>query len=285
MVNEELVSLIQTTANNIITNYTETINNVSVKPFKDYTCIIHGEIDYRFQEATPLLIEANILFGAGTKQNDIEDKYNQSFVINIQSEINGYEKAQKLFVLVFETLSRTYQTLGDYKSKIFLTSPVIINPFNAIESDFRVLLSMNGSMELSKKVVLGSTYKLSCDNGTNYITVKSRQPYCMKECIGANDQTSNSPTIEVFTKEGNTLTINLVLILELDGGDTETAHDTLFKKLFNECYENSNDKYTFQNITGSITKTISNLICVRGQHLYDETTGENVLSLQFKVGA
>lgn len=282
MVSESLITLIQTTANSIIANYEEV---VGTKYFYGYTCVIHNEIDYQFQEATPKLIEANLLFGSATKNNDIEDKYSQSFVINIQSEINGGEDAKKLFNLIFKALTRTYQTLGTYKCKLFLSSPVIQNPFSAIESDFRVLLTMNGSLEMAEKVVLGSTYKLSCDNGTNYITVKSRQPYCMKECVGATDQTSNSPTIEVFSKKGNQLTINLVLIFELDGGSTETAHDTLFKKLFNECYGNSTDKYTFQNETGGITKTISNLICVRGQHIYDETTGENVLSLQFKVGA
>ena len=40
--------------------------------------------------------------------------------------------------------------------------------------------------------------------------------------------------------------------------------------------------YTFKCVVGGSTKTISNLICVRAQHTYDETTGENVISLQFK---
>lgn len=282
MVSQELVSLIQTTANSIIANYTETIGGVAVKIFKDYTCVIHNEIDYQFQEATPMLIEANLLFGSATRNNDIEDKYTENFVINIQSELNGGELAKKLFTLVFTTLTRTYQTLGTYSCKIFLTSPIISNPFSSIESDFRCLMTMNGTLEISKKVVLGATYSLALGTGTD-ITIKPRQPYCIKECVGAMDQTSNSPTMEVFIKKGNQLTVNMVLIYELDGGDTETAHDTLYKQLLSECFENTNQKYTFKNTIGSITKTISNLICVRGQHIYDETTGENVLSLQFKV--
>ena len=99
MVSKELELLIQNTANSIIENYEEN----SVKIFNGYTCIIHSEIDYQFKEATPFLIEANLLYGAGTKNNDIEDKYSQNFVINIQSEVNGHEKAKTLFNLIFKS--------------------------------------------------------------------------------------------------------------------------------------------------------------------------------------
>ena len=61
MVSNELVSLIQTTANTIKANYTETIGGVAVKIFKDYTIVIHNEIDYEFMEAQDKLIEANLL--------------------------------------------------------------------------------------------------------------------------------------------------------------------------------------------------------------------------------
>jgi len=284
MVSNELVNLIQTTANSIISSYTETINNVAVKIFDGYTCVIHNEIDYQFQEATPFLIEANFLFGSATKNNDIEDKYSQNFVINIQSEINGGELAKKLFILIFKSLTRTYQTLGTYKCKLFLTSPIITNPYNAIESDFRCLMTMNGSIEMAEKVVLGATYSLALGSGSD-ITIKPRQPYCMKEAVGGTDTNIlNNGTPTIFTKSSDQLSINLVLIYELDGTSPQTAHDSLFKQLLSECFATSNQKYTFKSIIGSDTKTISNLVCVRGQHIYDETTGENVLSLQFKVG-
>lgn len=281
MVNDKIVKLIQDTAD----SFTQSTGANYKATYNGYSCIVFNEYTYEFKKDENKVINAIVKFGSAQKNNDLENKYTMNFVVNIFSEPNGWVKAKSLFDDIFLTLSRTYQTLGDYKSKIFFSSPALMNEKVEIGSNFYSYLTMNGSIEFSKNVVLGSTYKLSCDNGTNYITVKSRQPYCMKECVGATDQTSNSPTIEIFSKKGNQLTINLVLIFELDGGSTETAHDTLFKKLFNECYGNSTDKYTFQNETGGITKTISNLICVRGQHIYDETTGENVLSLQFKVGA
>ena len=277
MVSKELELLIQNTANSIIENYEEN----SVKIFNGYTCIIHSEIDYQFKEATPFLIEANLLYGAGTKNNDIEDKYSQNFVINIQSEVNGHEKAKTLFNLIFKALTRTYQTLGTYNCKLFLSSPVITNPFSAIESDYQVLMTMNGSLELAENIVLGATYQLSID-GVNYIDVKPRQPYCLKEAMGGIDTKPLNPNLSKFTKSSNQLTINLVLLLEMDGTTPQTAHDALFTTLFNECFGASNQKYTFKSVVGDTTKTISNLICVRGQHIYDEATGENVLSLQFR---
>lgn len=289
MVSQELVNLLQTKANYIIANYTETINNVSVKPFKDYTCIINNEINYQFQEATAFLIEANLLFGSATKNNDLEDKYSQNFVINIQSEINGGELAKKLFNLIFKDLTRTYQTLGGYKCKLFLTSPIITNPYNAIDSDFRTLMTMNGSIEMAEKVVLGSYYYFT--ENTTDIEVKPRQPYCIKEAVGGTDpQILNSGSPTLFTKSSDQITINMTLIYELDGTSPQTAHDTLFKKFLSECYGGTSNTYTFKikvgdKTTPTDTKTISNLICVRGQHIYDETTGENVVNLQFKVSS
>lgn len=283
MVSNELVSLIQTTANTIKANYTETIGGQAVKIFKDYTIVIHNEIDYEFMEAQDKLIEANLLFGSATKNNDIEDKYSQNFVINIQSEINGGSIAKKLFNLIFESLTRTYQTLGTYKCKLFLTSPIITNPFSSIESDYRCLMTMNGTLEISKKIVLGATYSLALASGTD-ITIKPRTPYALKEAVGGMDKNYTDATNMTFTKSSNQETINIVLVYELDGTTPITAHDTLFTTLFSECYGASSQKYTFKAVVGDTTKTISNLICVRAQHIYDEGTGENVLSLQFKVG-
>ena len=275
MVSKELELLIQNTANSIIENYEE--NNVKI--FNGYTCIIHSEIDYQFKEATPFLIEANLLYGAGTKNNDIEDKYSQNFVINIQSEINGYEKAKTLFNLIFKALTRTYQTLGTYNCKLFLSSPVITNPFSAIESDYQVLMTMNGSLELAENIVLGATYELSLD-GTNFITIKPRQPYSLKECMGAMDTSASNPQISTFTKSSNQFTYNCILIYEQR--ENNANFNSLMDALLNECYGNSNNKYTLRETTGTIVKTIDNLLCVRGQKTYDEVKGENVLSLQFK---
>ena len=116
MVSNELVSLIQTTVDSIIANYTETIDNVSVKPFKDYTCEIHNEIDYQFQEARPLFIEANLLFGSATKNNDLEDKYSQNFAINIQSEINGGMVAKKKYSINYNRIAGYGRPLYDLRA-------------------------------------------------------------------------------------------------------------------------------------------------------------------------
>lgn len=272
MVNDAIVKLIQDTVDDIIENNSY---------YDGYTCVIHNELDYQFMSAESKVIDANIIFGSATKNNDLENKYNLSFVINIQSEPNGYEVAKKLFDDLFKALTRTYQTLGNYACKIFLSSPTISNPFSAIESDFAVLLTMNGSVEFSENVVYGCKYELSLD-GTNYIEVKPRQPYCVKEAVGGMDKNLSDPSQMLFTKSNNQLSINIVLIYELNG---QLAHDTLFNKLFDECYEASSQKYTFKSTVSTKVKTISGLICVRGQHIYDENTGENVLSLQFKVGA
>ena len=102
MVNDAIVNLIQNTANSIITNYEEV---VGTKYFYGYTCVIHNELDYQFMSAQEKVIDANIIFGSATKNNDLEDKYNLSFVINIQSEPNGYEMGKKLFDLIFKTLT------------------------------------------------------------------------------------------------------------------------------------------------------------------------------------
>ena len=277
MVNDAIVNLIQTTVNSIITNYTETIGGVAVKIFNGYSCVIHNELDYQFMSAESKVIDANIIFGSATKNNDLEDKYNLSFVINIQSEPNGYEIGKKLFDIVFKTLTRKIVSLGDYTGKIFLSSPTITNPFSAIESDYAVLLSMNGSVEFSESVIYGCKYELSMD-GTNYIEIKPRTPYTLKEAVGGMDKNYSDPSQMTFTKSSNQLTINIVLIYELNG---QTAHDTLFNKLMQECKEGLNQTYTFKESIGNVlnpsyTSTISNLICIRGQHIYDEASGENV---------
>lgn len=286
MVNDAIVNLIQDTVDDIIENYEEV---VGTKYFYGYTCVIHNELDYQFMKPKPNVIDANIIFGSATKNNDLEDKYNLSFVINIQSEPNGYEIGKKLFDILFKTLTRKIVSLDDYTGKIFLSSPTISNPFSAIESDYAVLLTMNGSVEFSESVIYGCKYELSMD-GVNYIEVKPRTPYTLKEATGGMDKSFVDPSQMVFTKSSNQLTVNIVLIFELDGGTTETAHDTLFKKLMQECKEGTNQTYTFKESIGDVlnpsyTSTISGLICVRGQHVYNEESGENVMSLQFKVGA
>ena len=286
MVNDAIVNLIQDTVDDIIENYEEV---AGTKYFYGYTCVIHNELDYQFMKSEPNVIDANIIFGSATKNNDLEDKYNLSFVINIQSEPNGYEIGKKLFDILFKTLTRKIVSLDDYTGKIFLSSPTISNPFSAIESDYAVLLTMNGSVEFSESVVYGCKYELSMD-GVNYIEVKPRTPYTLKEATGGMDKSFVDPSQMVFTKSSNQLTVNIVLIFELDGGTTETAHDTLFKKLMQECKEGTKQTYTFKESIGDVlnpsyTSTISGLICVRGQHVYNEESGENVMSLQFKVGA
>ena len=282
MVNSQIVKLIQDTAD----SFTKSTGvNYKVK-YKDYTCIIHDEVDYQFKADTPNLIEANVLFGSATRQNDLANRYSMSFVVNIQSEPNGWEIAKDLFDDIFQLLTRTYQQLGTYKSKIFFTSPVIMNPYAEIGDNFVCLMTMNGSVDFSENVVLGAKYELSLD-GTNYVEIKPRQPYILKEATGGNDNNYTSPSMMVFTKQSNVLTINLVLIFEQKTGSTTdiTRFNNLMNTLYNECYGASSQSYSFKTTTNNVAKTITNLICVRGQHIYDEASGENVLSLQFKVGA
>ena len=288
MVRNELIDFIQEAIDDIIETYEE--NNVKI--FTGYTCKISGDINYNFLEPQPKQIEASVFIGSATRQNDLENKYNQKFTINIVSEINGGDVALKLFNIFFTTYTRTYLPnanisvdFGDFQGKLYLTSPVYMGKYENIQSNFINYMVMNGDIEYAKDVVLGASYSLSID-GINYIGITPRQPYCLKEAVGGTDiQIVNTGTPMLFSKSSDQMTINIVLIYELDGDTNDTTHDTLFNKLFDECYGASNQKYTFKCVCGGNTKTISNLICVRGQHLFDEATGENVLSLQFKVGA
>ena len=289
MVRNELLEFIQTAIDDIIANYEED----NVKIFSGYTCNISGDINFEFLEPQDKVIEASIFMGSATKNNDLENKYNQKFTINIVSEINGGDMAMKLFNVFFTKYTRTYLpnpninvSFGDFTVKLFLTSPVYMGKYENVQSNFVQYMVVNGDIEFAKGVVLGATYKLSCDSGTNYIEIKPRLPYILREAIGGTDtQVLNSSVDTLFTKSSDQLTINIVLVFELDGGLTETAHDTLFKKLYDECFGGTSNTYIFQDITGGITKTISNLICIRGQKQFDEATGENVLSLQFKVSS
>ena len=288
MVNSEIVKLIQDTIDDL-QDSTSLIYN---SKYDGYEVIIHDEVDFQFKENTPKLIEASLQFGSAQKNNDLEDKYTMSFVVNIFSEVNGYDIAKSLFNDVFKLLTRTYQTLGTYNSKIFFTSPVIMNPYAELGDNFVCLMTMNGSVEFSERVVLGSKYELSL-NGVDFIEVKPRQPYILKEAMGGNDLNYSNPSEVKFTKSGNVLTINMVVLYEKIIKNTlttaETNFNTLFNQLLNECYGASSQSYTLKDSTGTgtsaVVKTITGLTCVRAQKIYDETTGENVLSLQFKVGA
>lgn len=278
MVNDKIVKLIQDTCDSII--------NAENSDFAGYIVNIHNEIAYNFISSDPHVIEANLLFGSATQNNDLAEAYTMSFVINISSEANGGLVAKALFDLVFSTLTRTYPTIEGYNAKIFFTSPVIMKVYNEIEDNFNTLLTMNGSIDFSKNVVLKCKYEISL-NGSDYVRVYPRQPYCMKECVGGNDNNYNTPSIMTFSKQSNTLTINLVVLMMNKTGTTAdiTLYNSIFNTLLSECYGASTQSYSMKITIGDGTaKTISNLICIRGQHIFDEATGENVLSLQFKVG-
>lgn len=284
MVNSQIIQLLQDTAN----SFTQSTGANYKAIYNGYSCIIHDEIDFQFRKGTPMLIEASVVFGSATKNNDLEDKYNMNFVVNIQSEVNGYEIAKSLFNDIFKILTRQVKQLGEYSGKIFLTSPVLMNPYAEIEDSFCSLFTMNGSVEFSEKLVIGCKYQLSLD-GTNYIDIKPRQPYCLKEATGGNDKNMSNVSIMTFTKESNVLTINIVVLYEkITGSNLTTAQtnfNTLMDKLYDECFGSSTQTYYLKIQAGTTTaKSFSKLICVRGQHIYDEATGENVLSLQFKVG-
>lgn len=292
MVRNELIDFIQEAIDDIIENYEEVVDGQLTKIFTGYTCNISGDINYEFLEPQDKVIEASVFIGSATKNNDLENKYNQKFTINIVSEINGGTIAMKLFNIFFTQYTRTYLpnqninvSFGDFKGKLFLTSPVYMGKYENMQSNYIQYMVVNGDIEYAKDVVLGCKYQLSLD-GTNYIPVFPRQPYVLNEAVGGNDiNVVNNGTPMVFSQQSNVLTINLVLIFELDGATPETNHDALFKKLLDECYGRTGQKYTFKIEVGGITKTLSNLVSVRGQHVYDETSGENVISIQLKVGA
>ena len=281
MVNNEIETLLQNTINSFINS-----NGVNYKAiYNGYTCKVNHEINYQFRKAIPKNIVVNIAFGSATKNNDLEDKYNMNFVINIQSEINGGDIAKSLFDDIFKKLTRTYQTLGTYNSKIFLTSPVLMQSYVEIEDSFCCLYTMNGSVEFSESVVLGCKYELSVD-GTNYVEIKPRQPYALKERIGALDTPLNAPDETTFTKSSSQRTFNLTLVYEKKSNQNFTK---LMDALLNECYYcdpiisgNPNGVYKLKVTINNAEKVIDNLYIIRGQHIFDESTGENVLSLQFK---
>jgi len=284
MVNSQIIQLLQDTADSFIQSTGANYKAI----YNGYSCIIHDEMDFQFRKGTPMLIEASVVFGSATKNNDLEDKYNMNFVVNIQSEVNGYEIAKSLFNDIFKILTRQVKQLGQYSGKIFLTGPVLMNPYAEIEDSFCSLFTMNGSVEFSEKLVIGCKYQLSLD-GTNYIDIKPRQPYCLKEATGGNDKNISNVSIMTFTKESNVLTINIVVLYEkITGSDLtteQTNFNALMDKLYDECFGSSTQTYYLKIQAGTTTaKSFTDLICVRGQHVYDEATGENVLSLQFKVG-
>lgn len=291
MVNNAIVNLIQTKIDLILADLQDSSKPIYDENFIGVDCQVNGEYNYNFERAIPKHIVANIVFGGASKNNDLEDKYSMGFVINIQSEINGGELAKKLFDILFKTTTRTYPQLDTYDSKIFLTSPTLMNPYFEIEDSFCCLYTMNCNVEFSERVVLGCKYYLSIDN-TNYSEFKLRQPYCMKEAIGGTDLNYSNQSEVKFTKSGNSLTINMTLLYEqitVESPNTltteQTRFNTIMTTLLNECYGASSQSYSFKATINGSDKVISNLVCVRGQHIYDETTGENVLSLQFKVGA
>ena len=255
MVNNAIVDLIQTKIDLILADLQNSGSDNYDANFLGVDCQVNNEINYAFERAIPNHIVANVSFGGASKNNDLEDKYSMSFVINIQSEVNGGELAKKLFDILFKGLTRTYQTLDTYNSKIFLTSPVLMQPYYEIEDSFACLYTMNGSVEFSEKVVLGSKYELSLD-GTNYYEIKARQPYTMKEATGGQDKNYNTPSIMTFTKESNVLTINLVFLYEKIIKTTltteETQRNALFNKLLDECYGDTSQKYYFKDSTGTI---------------------------------
>lgn len=288
MVNEKIVKLIQDTADSFINSNGANYNS----KYNGYTCTIYNEFTYQFKEDNNNTIEAIIKFGSATKNNDLEDKYSMQFVINIFSEQNGWTIAKDLFDDIFKVLTRTYQTLGTYQSKIFLSSPVLMNETVEIGSNFYAYSTMNGSVEFSENVVLGATYQLSID-GVNWVNVKPRQPYELRECIGSLDTALSDTDDSAFTYSSNNRLFNMILLYEqkattgLSGSALANANNfnTLFNDLLDDCENPSDRSYDLKVVVGTKTYTHDLLIMVRGQHIYDETTGENVLSMQFKKRA
>lgn len=281
MVNNEIVNLIQTEVNSILDATQQNFNPL----YAGYSCKVNNEINYTFRKVYPKKLVANLIFGSATKNNDLEDKYSMNFTINIQSEANGGTIAKSVFDDLFKNLTRQIRTLGSYTGKIFLSSPTLIAPYEEIEDSFCCIYTMNGSVEFSEYIVLGSKYELSLD-GTNYIEVKPRQPYTLKEATGGNDKNLRTPSLMTFTKESNVRTINLVVVYQQKTGSTAsiTRFNALYNKLLDEVYGETSQKYYYKETTGTIVKYLSDLICVRGQKIYDEATGENVLSIQLKDG-
>ena len=237
----------------------------------DCRCILSGEINYNPLEAERDLVQANILFGTATKNNDLSEKYTQNFVINIFSELNGCEYAKPLFTELFLDLNRKIIDLDTYKAKVILTSPVIMQQFTANTNGYITLLTMSGTLEYSGNLIVGATYKMAFDDG-EYYTISPRQPQIVKDAMGGNDTMPFGKTI--FNKSSQTISHQLVLVAE---------NNTLFDALFDEADGTSSHIYKLKIKRGNkAEKEYINLSAVQCQIIYDENNGDNVISLNLK---
>lgn len=274
MINSEIVNLFQQVGNTII--------NEENSDYSDITLECNDEVDYEFFEANEKLVQCNFLFGSATQDNDLAKKFTQNFVINIQSELNGSIKAIGLFNEIFISLNRKMVILGDYNAKIILGSPTFIGQ-KQVNNGYACLYTMSGTVEFSEELILGATFKLlKLGNGSGLGTAQQptqiypRQPKVVKDAQGGNDtQVFSSNKKTIFNKSSSVITTNFVMLLD---------DSTLALALLDECFGDTNNKYELTITIGQIEKTLTNLVVTRAEYIYDENTGDNVLSFSLNEG-
>lgn len=292
MISTELVNLFQNEVNRIIAGNPTLYDGI--------TCTVNDEVSYENIELTPKHIDAHILFGSETQENDLSNKKLMNFVVFIESEKNGYEIARSLFYDVFISLNRTFQDIGTFNSKIYLTGPVLNVPFEDVADGYTCSLSMQGAIEFSTGLLVGTKYELKLSTG-NYEEVKPMTPSQYKRVVGAADlQIINSSKDWLVTKQANEYGYVVTLLMEYPDGSNQSNRKALYKALLDECYYGTpNQKFALKQSLGKYTDTtnpnnpvtayrytyeITNLIVSTANLVYDEGSGDIAITISFVRG-
>lgn len=287
MISSLFITLLQNEVNRIIEN-DETLAG--------YTCTISNEVNYENLELTEKHIEANVIFGSMTQENDLSNKMLQNAVIQIESEKNGYEIAKGIFTTLFLSLNRTFQDLGSYKTKIYLTSPSLVTPYLDYTDGYTCTMAMQCTLEYSVGLLTGAKYELKVGSGT-YEEIKPMTPSTYKKIVGQADlQVVSSNKDYIITKQGNEYGYMLTLLVEYPNG---TNRRSLFEALLNEAfYGTANQEYTLKISMGAYATTVGNttttsyhyikelsdLIITTANLVYDESSGDISITVCFSRG-
>ena len=297
MISTEFVDLLQNEVNRIIENDSS---------LTGYTCTVRGEVNYENLELDEKHIEANVIFGSISQENDLSNKMIQNAIIYIQSEVNGFEAAKQIFYTLFLSLNRTFQDLGTYKTKLFFTGPTLSTPFVEYADGYICSLSMQCTLEYSTGLLTGAKYELkliaSAFSSYNYEEVKPMTPSTYKKVIGQADlQIVASNKDYIITKQGNEYGYILTLLVEYPTGADSAATNrrALFEALLNEAfYGTANQKFKLKISLGAYTTTVNNvtttsyryvkeledLIITTANLVYDEASGDVSITLCFARG-
>lgn len=287
MISTEFVNLLQNEVNRIIENDST---------LTGYSCTVRGEVNYDNLELTEKHIEANVIFGSISQENDLSNKMLQNAVIYIQSEVNGYEAARNIFYTLFLSLNRTFQDLGNYKTKIYFTGPTLTAPFTEYADGYTCTMAMQCTLEYSSGLLTGAKYELKVGSGT-YEEIKPMTPSTYKKIVGQADlQVISSSKDYIITKQGNEYGYILTLLIEYP---ESTNRRSLFEALLNEAFHGTpNQEYTLKISMGAYTTTVGDvtstsyhyvkelddLIVTTANLVYDEASGDISITICFSRG-